>query len=179
MRLIYLPAFILLSSVVYAQDFYFCSQTSNYVYINDSLESVQQNCGKPISTETSEIQPTETREIERWTYNYHPNAALRNGQQKYGKDLFIVDFYENQAVKIMVQGQSVQSTNYCSPFTAIKLGDTGPVVYQVCRYPTTKETINVPVSDKSIQQTILTYPDTTTGQNVKLIFHDGQLAKIE
>jgi hypothetical protein len=140
---------------------------------------VTTTCGDPQAQDVQTTHSTETEQVEQWIYDYVPNSPLVTGQVVSRKDAFVVYFKNLKAVEILVEGESVQATKYCRPDVVVSVGDSADRIYQVCQWPSLKQNITRPISQKPVEQMILTYQSSPQNPARKLYFEDFKLVKIE
>src|SRR3990167_6343443 len=123
---------LLLPQFIFATN-YLCPSTNQYVATGDTLGQVMMICGQP----TKIIEPKTNNESEQVTQLLYQRTAVKqnkllaNDMRQYQLDIQISN---NKIVGILVNGQSVQSTNSCYN-TTIKIGDPIQNVLQYCGKP--------------------------------------------
>ncbi|MBU0456184.1 MAG: DUF2845 domain-containing protein [Pseudomonadota bacterium] len=164
---------------LFAADYFYCSKSLDYAHLGDSITHVRQICGEPVSESTKTVQPYLSRDIERWVYDFQPNSALLTGTFKAKKSALVVEFYHGKVIHIEVEGQSVESTDYCRPDLPIQIGNTTLEVYNACRYASVRETVQQKVPLASEKQTILTYSTDSYSPPTHFYFQKNKLVQID
>jgi len=160
-----------------AADAYFCSKTNSYVYIGDSIDTVRQACGPPTNRSSGPVAIKKQAKIMRWTYDFQNNAVLRHadGQPYYRKGLLIIDFIDLKVHRILLRGQDVQGTYFCSPTLPITIGESNLHVRQICGQATLIKHVNETISSNQVNRTVWQYqapylpPETLTFDDNKLV----------
>lgn len=174
-----------ITSVAYA---FLCSTAkgSGYINIGFSTAQVQAICGAPDTINQTKTPPTQTVNVQNWTYAHalvqpysNPttpqpiNAATRN------KPNVTFEVVNNVVSTITVQGQSLPSSNLCRGGMLVKVGDNSQAVLQGCGKPdfTSNTTKTINVAPQNI--TVWTYNNPNpNGIPLVLQFTNDQLSKL-
>src|SRR3990167_10586638 len=169
----YIASFIFLAFSISAHAM-FCPTNFNQITIGDTIEHVQQQCGKP------DIEKKSTSEVDtgpqEWNYYVSPGFVGYNpppvaGQQQ-GSVQMTLALNNNKILNITVNGMSLASTTLCG--NSVSVGDSAERVKSACGDPVfVNKSSNQP---KGKPTTI----ETTTLKNnstppVTLIFENDKL----
>lgn len=153
-----------------------CPNNFNQIAAGDSIELINQQCGKPASETKSEKEPNVPQE---WSYFVNPSspAYLPPGtpppppSASMGPSASVrmtINFVDDKVVNISAQGMSLSSTNLCG--ATINVGDSTKAVKTACKDPgfVQKQATDA----KPIE--VITYKYDTAPPNT-LIFEGGKL----
>jgi hypothetical protein len=150
---------------------FFCPTNFNQIDFGNTMDQVQQQCGKPDLQETKEVGPPGPQE---WTYFINQTQLLGTPQQSQGTLKTTIDFdKDGKAINITANGIGVGATTICGQ--NIQLGSTRDAVKAACGEPgfinkQTPADNATPPPKKKV--TTFTYNSTPPQ---KLIFEDGIL----
>lgn len=173
---------LLACATTFAQQSYlYCNQIDpgGYIYLGYTIDQIIATCGQPLERKHQVRQPTKTVTMEEWRYNYRPNSPFSHSELIAKDDALVIDFLDNKAVEIFVEGQSVKKTFYCNAQVPLKLGDTRQTAYQLCFWASTKAEIQKTEKEPPVNQLLLRYQPTQNGPTKDLIFEKGKLVKIQ
>jgi hypothetical protein len=179
--IISLLTILLTCSVAHAASYYYCAHGNSYIHLGDSLLRVKQICGEPDATTVKTVNPEKPGRVIRWFYNFKFHTTDKSIKKS---DLNFhpmhVDFdTTGTVIGITDKGKQVKSTNYCSPNTYIKVGDSMNFIFLTCQAPLMRYEFTAPLSQtNAILQTTLIYKYDTLSPPVKFIFHDMKLVEI-
>jgi len=159
------------------QNYFYCNNT--YIYPGDSLDKVKAICGAPLHKQKKMVTHVKFQKAEQWIYNFQPNSGVNFGKMKTKANALIINFINNKIHQIFVEGQPVTKTYFCRPDVPIKIGDTGPYVYELCMWPNYKQDITLKSPSAPVAQIILTYQPSPHNQPTILHFENGKLVDIE
>lgn len=151
---------------------------TGYIYLRDTMAEVEQQCGKPLKVKHDTRYPTETLKMEQWVYNYRPNSPFSHAKLITRDHTLVINFLDNKADAIWVEGVPTNSTHYCNADVALKLGDTRDVTYQLCFWPDIKQPVSRTVRETPVVQTILSYKPTPYSELLELVFEKTRLVDI-
>ena len=158
-KFFYISALVMLAHPAYAL---FCPRGYNQIQMGDTLEQVQQQCGKPDKqTETKD----DSKAPQQWQYF----VKLDPTQQATVN--LTVAFAQGKVININVTGTSLVSTSLCGG--TVSIGDTLAQVKSACG---TAGFVNKGPAQPGNETTIttLTY---NTNPPVELTFENGKLVK--
>lgn len=159
----------------------FCPQTSNYVYLGNTLDQVFAACGQPSSTQQNSVTPTQNIPVIQWIYTTQTslellknNTAIRISSYASPSSTMVVSVANHQVLSISVNGANVTSSNFCNPSQAITVGDSDTQVLKLCSSPgqIQKTMQNIPQANVNRVIWIYQQPNQTatlTFENSKLI----------
>ena len=150
-------ALTVLSSSTFAM---FCPNSFSSINVGDTLEQVQQQCGKPTSEESKEVTPPGLPQ--EWGFFIAPPGAPTTLK-------ITVAFDQDKAINISVNGQSMQTTTICG--AAITVGDTAASVKSACGKP---NYINQSQEQQSASSNQTKVTELKYGA-VTLVFENGKL----
>jgi len=180
MRIALIIITCLLSFPCFAADYYYCTHSNNYVHLGDSYSQVLAVCGNPISESKEKVQPTETRQVIQWIYDYNPQKTMETGVNHEDENVLVIEISNDKVISIVVEGKDVTQTNFCrKDATPLKIGQSSYLAEFLCGFATTKRTIDEPISKTPIEQDVLSYQINSLYPEAKLYFQQGKLIKIE
>lgn len=147
----------------------FCPNNFNQINIGDSIEQVQQQCGKP---DLEQKVKGEDNGPQEWNFYVHPQmkkyTEMRTNSGAEASVKMAVALNEGKVVNITINGMSLAATTICGP--SVTVGDTAKSVKNACGDPVfvnkSSETQKPP---EIIQYKYNSTPATT------LIFEGGKL----
>lgn len=157
MKYTILFALVLFSSNSFAM---FCPTNFTSIDIGDTIEKVEQQCGKADSQATKTVSPTGLPQ--EWGFYQAPPGSPETTLK------VTVAFDKDKVINISVNGQSMQTTEICG--AAISIGDTSSSVKSACGKPSyinKGEQQGAPAGEKKLTE--LKYGAVT------LVFEDGKL----
>jgi hypothetical protein len=153
----------------------FCPTNFKQIYVGDSMDTVQQQCGKP-DAETTKKEAKNTPQ--EWSYFIPQTVSMNmdNTSQAQGTLKTTIAFDANgKIINISVNGIGVGATQICG--TSLQLGDTKDRVKAVCGDPSyTNKQQNDSNGGKKEEDTITEFNYHTTPP-VTLIFVNGSLTE--
>lgn len=171
--------FILFFSSLHASSSYafFCPNGFNQISFGDSAAQVEQACGKPDKTVTTDAPDTSPQE---WNYyipqqtSMNPMIQAHQGEASL-KATFAFDG-QGKLVNISVNGIGVSSASNCG--SPVSIGDTQKQVEAACGKPSfvVKQTPSSGQSADTPKQVEWTY---SSPKPAKLIFRNGTLADMQ
>lgn len=178
LRFILLPL-LFLSHSLYAATSYFCTSKSNYIHLGDTLDQVFAKCGAPASSQTEQTSNTIPTQVTQWVFSFQNNSYIRTGQTVMQAAALIINLSNtsNKVISILVNGQNVQSTYFCSATQPISIGDDNLRVRQVCNMPTQIQTVIQNIPQTSLTRTTWTY-NQEFSKPVTLVFDNNVLKSI-
>ena len=179
MRYLISVMILIFSIPCFAADSYYCPHSSSYVHPGDSYEHVIETCGKPISTTTDEVQPTATRKVIQWIYDYDHTKTIDSGVNHPDKNVLVIEISNDKVISIVLKGKDVTETNYCRYDIPLTLGESSYQAEFLCGFASSKRTFTALVSKTPIQQNVLSYQINSLYPKAKLYFQQGKLIKIE
>jgi hypothetical protein len=105
---------------------WFCPTNFNQIQMDDTIATVQQQCGKPDEEKTIKEKPVDTGPQE---WGYYVQQSPRNPTSM----KLTVVFTEGKAINISVNGAGISTTNLCSH--PIKTTDSMETVKNACGAP--------------------------------------------
>lgn len=171
--------FMLLCSSIPASSTYafFCPNGFNQISMGDSAAQVEQACGKPDKTETTDAPDTSPQE---WNYYIKqpasPNLMIQSQQAEASlKATFAFDG-QGKLINISVNGVGVSSASNCG--SPVSIGDTQKQVEAACGKAAfvSKQTPSGGQSADGPKQDVWTY---NSPKPTKLIFRNGALADMQ
>jgi hypothetical protein len=181
--LILVVALLIPQLLVAADNYFYCTpnnQPGGYIYPADTMDRVMQVCGKPDETTEEKTTAKKTEKVTRCIYNYVPYTADKvNSISKINVQGLVVDFVNRKVSQILVEGTSVDSSDYCrmGKKQPIKIGDTAPKVLAACGSSMRCKKFDRVIPDANAKQIIWTYQQI--GTPIKLYFKDGKVEKID
>lgn len=130
-KIMSLLAFLSLSTTASAM---FCPKNFNQINIGDTIEQVQQQCGKPDFEKKSEGDDNSPQE---WNFYVHPEmkkyTETRTNSGAEASVKMAIALNQGKVVNITVNGMSLATTTICGP--SVSVGDTGKSVKSACGDP--------------------------------------------
>ena len=138
----------------------FCPTNFNNINMGDSMDQVQQTCGKPDSENTKEVVPEGLPQ--EWGFYKSPQGALATLKVTIALD-------KDKVVNISVNGASMVSTDICG--STISVGDSASSIKSACGKPSyTNQSQELQhATENKTKVTELKYGSTT------LVFENGKL----
>ena len=167
-----------LSANAYALNSYFCSKTNNYIQVGDTMNQVFAKCGAPLSSKDVQNAPTVPTQVTQWIYNYQNNSFIRTGQNTVQNSALIVNMVNNKVISILVNGQNVQTTKFCSANLPISIGDSNLYIRQLCNTPSQMQVVTQNIQQPQTTQTIWTYQQQQFSPAVTLTFENNVLTSM-
>lgn len=159
---LFLAALLVLSRPAAAM---FCPNGFNQINIGDTLEEVQQQCGKP-DAKTEEKSAADVPQQWQYYVKSDPtNPASLN---------VTIAFVNGKASNITVNGTSLASTSICG--SSVSVGNTTDQVKSACGSPSM---VTKSQSDSSAPATVITRLKYNTTPPVTLVFENNKLTKRE
>lgn len=174
-----LLSLLCLSHSLYAASSFFCTSQSNYINLGDTIDQAFTKCGAPASSKTEQTADTKPTQVTQWVFSFQNNSYIRTGQTVTQAAALIINLSNttNKVISILVNGQNVQSTYFCSPNQPISIGDDNLRVRQVCNMPTQIQTVIQNIAEPSVTRTTWTY-NQEFSKPVTLVFDNGVLKSI-
>jgi len=152
----------------------FCPNNFNQINIGDSMEQVQQQCGKPDAEKKSQGEDNGPQE---WNYYVHPQmkkyteTRTNAGAEASVKMALALD--QGKLVNITVNGMSLATTTICGP--SVSVGDTAKSVKSACGDPVfINKSNNQTNVEKPAELVEYTYNGTPSAV---LVFENGKLTE--
>lgn len=166
-----LIAMAIIPSVSFA---FFCPTNFTQIDYGNTIEQVQQQCGKPDKIEIKELKKEGPQE---WNY-FIPQTVASNTMNPVQGTLKTQVMFDKdgKAINISVNGIGVGSTLLCGN-TMVQLGDTRESIKKRCGDPSfinKQETPSSGSEAQSTKQTIFTY---NTNPPISLVFENGKLVE--
>lgn len=162
-----------------------CPNSTNYIQTGDSMASVSSACGQPANTQAIKQPKQQTQKQVQWVYNYRQSNANQttnqpgSNQPQYHNSMTVNFSPSNKVTSITVNGNPVQSTNYCDPSQNISIGTTNLVVRQLCGQASLIQTVNAKVSTATEKVVKWNYPGQGLSPSLQLTFINGNLTNIK
>lgn len=162
----------------------FCPKNFNQINMGDSIEQVQQQCGKPDAQKTVKGEDNGPQE---WTFYVHPQmkrytqTRTNSGQEASVK--MTVAFNNGKVVNITVNSMSLATTTVCgSPagqitqsLQAVSIGDSAKAVKAACGDPiAVSKGTQSDDQQKPVEMVEYTY---NSSPPVVLVFEGGRLVE--
>ena len=130
-KAITLLAFLSLSTSASAM---FCPNNFNQINIGDTIEQVQQQCGKP---DTEQKVKAEDNGPQEWNFYVHPQmkkyTEMRTNSGAEASVKMAIALNGGKVVNITINGMSLAATTICGP--SVTVGDTAKSVKNACGDP--------------------------------------------
>lgn len=143
----------------------FCPVGFNQIYIGDTIEQVQKQCGKPDSQNTKKEEPMVPQE---WSFFVSQPPVVSSQPQAAQK--MIVTLINGKVVNMTVSGFSVSNSNLCGALVSV--GDTAENVKTACGNPGFINKSSENSGQKPTEITEFKYNSTPAAT---LIFENGRL----
>lgn len=172
----YIISFAALMPFIFSSTLFAFTCPTNFSIINvgDSIESVTQKCGKPVSEKKEEKEKPQPQE---WTYFQTETVATNTTYSSTGTLKVSVTFdKDDKAINISVNGIGVGASSICG--NPIQLGDSREKVKSTCGKPSF---VNKQTGDENKSEdkdTIIEYTYKGSSQNV-LVFTNGKLTDVK
>jgi hypothetical protein len=169
--------FALLPALSYA-DSYFCPGNFQQIKLGDTLESVQQTCGKAANQNT--IQQSVVAGPQTWTYySQQSSLGFNNFQGPPPSNKVTLDFDGNgKVVNININGSSVGNTNLCGK--TVQVGQSLAGVQSSCGKPVYVTPLTPPGSaTPATQQNNITVLQYNSIPPMQLTFTNGKLTSVK
>jgi hypothetical protein len=157
-----------------------CPTNFNEYNIGDSLETVQQTCGKPDKETKSEAKPSVPQE---WVYfvrlGNSGNMAYSNnaGSNSAATMRMTIAFNKDKVTNMTVNGIGVSATPACG--SNVQVGDTLASVKATCGAPVMVNQSNVPTGSSADTGAtkVIEWLYNTGATPTTLVFENGKLTK--
>lgn len=154
----------------------FCPSNFTQIQIGDTIQQVEQQCGKP---DKQEIKEGDSNAPQEWSYYIPQTVSTNTTMQEQGTLKTSITFdASGKAINISVNGIGVGSTTICGN-TTVQLGDTRDQVKAACGAPSfinTQEQKSTSTSTETNKIVIDTY---NTNPPAILIFKNGKLLEMK
>lgn len=179
--------FILISLIgtinAFAANSFYCTQTSNYIYLGNTPDQVFAACGQPTSTQQDTVTPTTSVAVIQWIYTtqtsielLNHNTAIKISGYASPSSTMIVSIANHQVLSISINGSDVTSSNFCNPTQAINVGDSDMQVLKLCSSPGQIQKTMQNIPQASVNR--LTWIYQQPNQTGTLIFENSKLISI-
>lgn len=150
---------------------FFCPTNFTQINMGDSIDQINQQCGKPALIETKKVEPTGPQE---WNY-YIPQTVASDTLTPMQGSLKMQVTMDNKGkvININVNGIGVGATSVCG--NNIQLGDTKEAIKKVCGNPGYINKESTADLEKTHKADIMTTYIYKSDPPVKLIFTNGKL----
>lgn len=162
---------------------FMCPTNFNQIDLGNSIDQVNQQCGKPDSQQESKKEVDNMPQ--EWNYYIPQSVGMNNFQQTQGTLKTSITFDSSgKAINISVNGIGVGASSLCG--SNIQLGDTRDAVKAACGNPSFINKQNNPTGNTpsttgtgSIQEIKVVTYIYNTNPPIKLIFENGVLKSRE
>ena len=168
----------------FGADYFYCSKTSSYVHVGDSIDLIDSVCDKPSRIEKIPSQQKITSTpVEQWIYNFQPNSGFRKDlgeatEVNFQKNALLVNFDGEYISQIFINWKKVYQTNFCRPDLSFGIGDTRQTVIQYCAKPSIMRNAMEENVINTHEQIIYTYQTDPYSPTTLLTFENNKLISI-